>query len=110
MANSVISKSRQSWKLMAGFAVTCGGGLALTYGLRDPGIPAVAIGGLLLALLSMVTTWFSIRCHQCGARWLWMALSTQRSLQWWDWLEAQKVCPKCGNDPGVHHASIRRSA
>ena len=101
MPNSLITKSSQNWKLTFGGVLSICGFVTLVYGLRGEGNSNtnVAIGGLLLGLLSFVATWFSIRCPRCGAPWLWMAVSKQKHLQWLDWLYDQKVCPKCGHDP-----------
>jgi hypothetical protein len=100
MPNSVVTKTRQSWKFVVGEITTVIGAVALVLGLGH-GRPVVALGGLLVGLLSTITTWLSIRCPKCRAPWLWMAVSTQKHLQWLDWLYEQKVCPKCGHDPAV---------
>jgi hypothetical protein len=97
---SIVPKSRQGWKLVAGIVGNWLGAAALWWGLREDK-PRFGFGGLLLALVAMVSVAIAIRCRRCGARWLWMAVSTQPDLQWWKWLVAQEVCPKCGHDPGA---------
>ena len=100
MPDSVVAKSGQAWKLVAGGSVLVIAGCVLAWGLWGGGSTKIAAWALLVGLLSMPATWFALRCPKCGARWLWMAVSKQKSLQWLDWLYAQKVCPRCGHDPG----------
>ena len=61
------------------------------------------LGGMVVGLLSLIATWFSIRCPKCRAPWLWMAVSTQNYNRWGDWIFALKACPKCGYDGKEHH-------
>jgi hypothetical protein len=107
--DSVIQKSRQVWKIVAGWIGVFAGGIALVGGIQGEGNPTIAIGGILLGLGSFVAMCLSIRCHRCGARWLWMAVSQQKHLHWWNWLVAQTVCSKCGDDPAVSSSKPLRA-
>jgi hypothetical protein len=98
---SVLTKTRQRWKLWGGFGGQAVGLGALWFGLRDGGNTEFALIGLLFAVLTTIAPWVVIRCRSCGARWLWMAMRTQSPLGWLGWLNAQTVCPRCGDDPGV---------
>jgi hypothetical protein len=100
-SDSIIAKSRQGWKLAVGITIGYAGGAALLWSLRRE-IAALAPIGIALALGSFAGMALAIRCCNCGARWLWIAVSTQHHLRWWHWLNAQMVCPKCSHDPGEH--------
>lgn len=100
-ADSAVRKSSQGWKLVAGLAGTFAGGFLLfLIGLPQENALA-AIGGIVLGLGSFFAMCLSIHCPRCGARWMWIAVSKQQHLGLWNWLCAQKVCPKCGYDPGT---------
>ena len=99
--NSIVPKSRQGWKLALGVAAIYLVGATLWWGIhRQKG--EFELAGLLGFVLVIIAVPLSISCRQCGARWLWIAVKTQRHNQWWYWLLAQTVCPKCGCDPGMH--------
>jgi hypothetical protein len=98
--NSIVPKSRQGWKLAVGIAGLYLGAVTLWWGLRQ-NKPEFAVVGLLVGILPIIVATFAIRCRRCGARWLWIAVSTHNLRQWWEWLLAQTVCPKCGDDPAL---------
>jgi hypothetical protein len=103
-SSTLISKSGQAWKLVLGL---CGSGLTfavMVYGVRGgsaPGNVELAMGSAVLGLSVMAITCLSIRCRKCGMRWLWAAVRYQSHLQWFNWLVAQRTCPRCGDDPSV---------
>jgi hypothetical protein len=108
--HSIFTKSGQIWKIVTGWVGVFSGGLALMGGLQGEGSPVIAIGGILLGLGSFAAMCLSVRCRRCGTRWLWMAVSNQKHVQWWKWLVAQTVCPNCGDDPApASHKPIHAS-
>ena len=94
---SIVTKTRQAWKLYLSSVVLIVSGITMFKGFRGEH-PAYGAGGMLVCLLSIIPTWFSIRCPKCRAPWVWMAVSTQKHDQWGNWLFSLKVCPKCGYD------------
>ena len=100
--SSLIQKSRQSWKLIVGFAMVLLGFVVMAYGLsrlEEPGGVAFALGGMATDIVAFIMMSVSICCRACGMRWLWAAMKNQDQLQWLNWLLAQRVCPRCGDDP-----------
>jgi len=90
--NNVIATTGQSWKIGAGLVVTLGSVAAMYWGLNNletPGTnlpilfaaisPFAALGAF--ALLAA-----AVRCPECGARWIWRAVSRQSSDKWLPWL------------------------
>ena len=99
---SVVPKSGQAWKVVSWLVGILGAGAVLLWGFQsstDVGSMVGVLGGALLGLVSLAAMCLSVRCNHCGARWVWMAISTQKVFQWWTWLMSQTVCPKCGNAP-----------
>jgi hypothetical protein len=99
---SLIQKSRQFWKLLVGLGFVFAGFFVMAYGLSD----LESVMGVNLALIGMATglmafalMLISIHCPECGMRWLWAAVRNADHLQWFNWLVAQRVCPRCGHDP-----------
>jgi endogenous inhibitor of DNA gyrase (YacG/DUF329 family) len=101
---SIVGKTHQTWKLLAGFAGLMIGFLLMTIGLHgaraDKNVGLV-LAGLSLEVLTTIAACLSVQCPVCGARWLWSALRHQHSSAWLMWLRAQRVCPACGDDPGT---------
>jgi hypothetical protein len=107
LGNSLIQKSRQSWKVVVGFAVVLLGFLVMAYGLgrlEKPAGVTFALGGMATDIVAFISMIVSIRCRACGMRWLWAAVKNQDQLQWSNWLLAQRVCPRCGDDPSLSAA------
>lgn len=99
--DSAVRKSRQGWKISAWVVGTFAGGFLLfVMGVHREDM-ATAISGIALGFGTFLAACLSIRCPRCGARWLWTAMRTQHHVGWWNWLCAQKVCPKCAYDPGT---------
>ncbi len=94
---SIVSKSGQSWKFGAGVAVQFAG-LGTFYWCMsgDEPSPLLALGSLAVGLVTTFASWFCVKCERCGARWLWMAVSTQSTPDWLPWLGRLTECPKCG--------------
>ena len=100
--NSLILRSGQGWKLLAGGTALVIGFGGMVFGLqelREPRGIAFALGGMAIGILAMVLTCLLIRCETCGMRWVWAAVRNQDHQQWVNWLVAQRVCPRCGYDP-----------
>ncbi len=49
----------------------------------------IGIGGFLYS-------WLSLKCPNCGDRWLWRATSTRHEFSWLKWLLRLEACPNCG--------------
>lgn len=99
LKNSVLAKTGQTWKLIAGVVGLVGGSGAMFFGLSrlsHGGMPW-ALGGIALGAVVGVWACVSVRCGRCGMRWVWKAIRTQEQLQWLNWLTAQRVCPRCGH-------------
>jgi hypothetical protein len=102
--NAVVAKSGQDWKIHVFFAASMIGGVLMLCGLRihtNAGFLVCMLSGVLLELGSLAAVCLAVRCPRCGARWFWMAVSSQKSDQWLKWLYAQSECPKCGYDAGA---------
>ena len=97
-SSSIVVKTRQAWKLYLGSVLTIICGIAMFKGFQGAGNPILAVGGMVVGLATFVGTWFTIRCPNCRAPWVWMAVSAKKHNQWAEWLYALKACPKCGYD------------
>ena len=98
MPDAIVTKTGQGWKLWSSGTVLVVAVLVMFKGFHGDGNPAYGVGGMFVGLLSIIPTWFSIRCPKCKAPWVWMAVSTQKHNQWGNWLFSLKACPKCGYD------------
>jgi uncharacterized membrane protein YedE/YeeE len=98
---SLIKKSGQWWKALLSFWAVILGGMALMYGIQhsdDPNHPFAGyldFFGLLTSIFGFVFGCLSIRCKACGAKWVWLAVSSQNVGSWMFWLEGVSECPKC---------------
>ncbi|MEM7436695.1 MAG: hypothetical protein AAF436_16195 [Myxococcota bacterium] len=102
MADSIVTKTKQGWKLKAGFAVLVAGSAAMFWGLstlREPMGFALTLLGMTTSLLAFAVTCLAVRCPSCGSKWLWVAVRSQHHKRWLHWLLQQRVCPHCGFDP-----------
>lgn len=101
-ADSVLSLSRQTWKLYAmTLGVVIAGALMVVAQLNIESMSAerfavVMLTGSCIALGSLLIAFAGIRCPTCRSRWLWQAATKQRSGNWLNWLSALKRCLPCG--------------
>jgi hypothetical protein len=65
----------------------------------------VILAALLAAVIVAVWVNFSVRCPNCGARLLWMAIRGQPASNWMSWLITQTACPVCSFEPEVKKGS-----
>jgi endogenous inhibitor of DNA gyrase (YacG/DUF329 family) len=101
--HSVITKTRQMWKLVAGMVGLASGSTLticvasgfVTFLNAEAAILAV-VTGLGVAILSTVFVMVAVRCPNCGARWAWLAARTQSESNWLFWLMGLMNCPECG--------------
>lgn len=112
---SVISKSHQIWKAVAGLALLIGGGatdvivtlLAYSYGplANNDQLYNVQAASTAAAILGFAYLCTRIRCPQCSAKWVWMGVSGKLNPKSLDTLLTLEKCPTCGyagtNNPGV---------
>ena len=101
LETSVVRKSGQWWKVVvATWAVIVGAGL-VGYQLSQIGSmapespPVFAMVGGAIDLLGLLIAYIAVRCQNCGARWIWLAMTEQHAGNWWNWLSAQSKCPRC---------------
>ena len=103
-ANSIVARTGQAWKFWLGFIWQALGAIAMWGGLQWHPVPWLVLGGLATTILATIFQWSAIRCRRCGARWLWMAVRTQKASMWFRWLRQQAKCPRCGYDGGASDA------
>ncbi len=118
-----IGRTRQRWKLVAGLAVACIATVCFALGIgefgncpgptgascasADRGSILVAVAGA-LGFGSLAWLWLSIRCHACGTRIVWWAMSEKAANAWLASIFALQACPRCG-DAGHEGAGAGRS-
>ena len=101
---SILKSSGQWWKAVLSFWSVILGGLAVMYGVQfldssSHPYAAHSFGlGIVTAIFGFVFACTAIRCRVCGARWVWLAVSTQQVDSWMHWLQGATTCPKC-NEP-----------
>lgn len=101
---SVIKRTGQWPKALVAFLGVIGGGVLMTAGFSRLGNAgrgglAVVFGGMLLVAVSALIAVFAIRCPKCRMRWVWTAMRTRPSNEWFAWLLTRSDCPGCGH-PG----------
>ena len=100
-APSILRKSGQWWKLAVAFWGMLLGSAAVFFGSihltpDGPVYPLfLVLSGLSLSLGTFVFACRSIRCSNCGSRWLWTAITAQKAGNWLRWLLSNSTCPKC---------------
>lgn len=57
---------------------------------------SIMLGSVALGLGAFTFECLSVRCPDCGARWMWMAVRRQSVGQWLRWLTTLSACPTCG--------------
>ena len=108
LRGSILEKSNQTWKLVGGLASMAFGFAVMIFGLAHLERPqgfTITLVGMAVDLGAGIAAALSIRCPSCGARWLWLAVRTQEHSRWLNWLSAQAVCPRCGDDPAKREPS-----
>jgi hypothetical protein len=98
--HSVLRTSGQLWKYVVWLVAFLVSSVTVLVSSRTGHID-LAFGSMLAGLAALFFGWRMVRCQQCGARWLWMAMSEQGAMGWSRWLSEQKACPRCGYDPRV---------
>jgi hypothetical protein len=99
--NSAIAKTGQAWKGIAAISVVILGSLIMFAGMlshsRDQSLAwfSVTLGGMALAALGFAFGCWSIRCPECGSRWLWLAVTKRGVGSWLEWLVSRTQCPTC---------------
>ncbi|MEW8204422.1 MAG: hypothetical protein AB2697_15230 [Candidatus Thiodiazotropha endolucinida] len=99
---NVISKTGQSWKVKATFAVLVLSGMAMIYGqfnietLSNQAFFYFVAGGTFVGLSSFIFACINIKCPSCGSKWFWLAVSGEGHNKWLFWLNSLTSCPKCG--------------
>lgn len=103
---SVISKSDQGWKVIAGLACLIGGGatdvvvtvLAYSQGslANNDQMYNIQAASAAVAIFGFVYLCVRIRCPQCGAKWVWMGVTGKLNPKSLDTLVTLEKCPTCG--------------
>lgn len=97
--NSVLARTGQLWKVQVGICAVLVGGVALFYGIvsdtEGGGGLLWIVAGLLLVLGGLAFGCVGVSCPQCGARWVWMAVSQRNVSAYGTWLGSLSSCPMC---------------
>lgn len=108
MKDSLLRASEQHWKLLLAVLFVPALGLTAVFAALIAGSPAfspqmamVAVGGIVLSVLSYVWGLLFIRCPRCRVKLLWLAFTEQTVQGWLSWLLDLEQCPKCGCDGGA---------
>jgi hypothetical protein len=103
---SIIRRSGQWWKAVAAYAAVSGGGVMMLFALAhlvragDGSQFALLLFGILVGAAGFLAACLAIRCPDCGAHWVWLAVSKQSSNRWLVWLHDQQACPICNHGLG----------
>jgi hypothetical protein len=100
LEHSIITKTGQWWKFIVTFAGFIAGCILLLLGIRggfglEPNVVLV-LWGFGLAILFFPLFMISVRCPECGVRWIWLAARSKQIPGWLVWVFALQECPKCG--------------
>jgi predicted RNA-binding Zn-ribbon protein involved in translation (DUF1610 family) len=98
---NLIRRSGQTWNIaVAGLCLLVA---AIATGLAQIGLQSVgtalewtALIGAVSGLGALVFGSLAVRCPDCGARWVWMAVSERDHNEWMPWLLTLHACPRCG--------------
>jgi hypothetical protein len=63
--------------------------------------------GLALLCVALWACFRTVRCPNCGDRWLATAMRTRASDNWLQWLLSLDACPRCGKVAASLHADGR---
>ena len=101
--NSILISTNQNWKMKV-FYLSLGIAALFIFGgnyfgnLVSLSQPAyINIAGVLVGLLSFLVACLSIKCPICKDKWLWRAVSKNKSGDWLFWLKSQTSCPVCNH-------------
>ena len=104
--NSIISQSGQIWKVIVGLALLIGGAAAGVSVSFVPYLRAVTISlgqfdnlqavSTVAAAAGFVCLCLTIRCPNCSAKWIWMAVNGKLGTRSLDALATLDRCPTCG--------------
>jgi len=98
----LIDRTHQAWKL---HLATIGVVLAIVvhvaarlflHGITGRELALYSGASAIIAAVSLLMFFVSVRCPVCGANWIWRA-ARERSGRWLEWLHEQQVCPVCGS-------------
>jgi len=98
----LIDRTHQAWKL---HLATIGVVLAIVIhvvarlflrGITGRELALYSGASAIIAAVSLLIFFGSVRCPVCRANWIWRA-ARQRSGRWLEWLHEQQVCPVCGS-------------
>ena len=105
-AQSLLRRSRQGWKIILGLFWLPVLGLVVmlspVYGIiggSDAQRVLVILLGLALGAGGALWAMISVRCPNCGAQLVAMAVTERPVGDWWRWLSRLETCPSCGK-PG----------
>lgn len=112
--SSILKRTNQWWKLVSmilGVVLSIIIPLASLLSNADKIIVAilVAIGGV-FSLIGLFIGCFCARCPNCGAKWIWMAISrnASSSVHWMARLLSLEECPRCGYRGDNHRSDSSR--
>jgi len=91
---SWIVRTGQRTKAIVTLAIACFAPAAAVFAF-SVGSVYVAIGLLVVAVVSFVAFATTVRCRECGKSISWMVLSTRPSQRWLSDLFALEECPAC---------------
>ena len=108
--DSIIYRTKQSWKLHASLALILVAAVAETLAtlrsmagtVSSRDVALICGLGALLALGGLFLYFGSIRCPACGARWMWRAATSSKPGSIGKVLTAV-ACPDCGAPDGPTH-------
>jgi len=97
---SIILKTKQGWKLLVSISglLISGGGMFYSINKMQHGgnLPIVIdLLSVTAGILIGIFTCLSIRCPDCGLKWVWYAVSNKDINQWIFWLLSFGECPRC---------------
>jgi hypothetical protein len=101
--HSIVRTTGQIWKVhvsglgtLVAIALILLAFLVFTFPVNNFRFVTANVLGTTLAISSHIFAVVSIKCPSCESRWVFQAIYRKRGINWYDWLAAQAVCPKCG--------------
>lgn len=117
MKNWIISKTGQLPRLAIGLGLLAMGGLVnvISIGLTGSGsittdswLVKLQLPAALLALAGFVFLCMAIKCPNCGAKWIWMAVSGKLGSRSLDSVADLSACRVCGYSGGGAEEQVKR--